>query len=47
MLTALKPLADEVRLADVLFAPCPVISGVLPGTQVADHAWFDGTGLCY
>ena len=47
MLTALKPLADEVRLADVLFAPCPVISGVLPGTQVPDHAWFDGAGLCY
>jgi predicted N-acetyltransferase YhbS len=47
MLTALKPLAAEVRLADVPFAPCPVISGVLPGTQVPDHAWFDGAALCY
>lgn len=46
-LTALKPLAADVRLADVLFAPCPVISGVLPGSQVPDHAWFDGAALCY
>ncbi|MFZ3491784.1 GNAT family N-acetyltransferase [Streptomyces sp. 5.8] len=45
MRTALKPLATEVRLANVLFAPCPVISGLLPGTQVPHHAWFDGAAL--
>lgn len=47
MLTALKPLSPDVRLADVAFAPAPVISGVLPGSQVPENAWFDGAGLCY
>ncbi|MFJ6437862.1 GNAT family N-acetyltransferase [Streptomyces sp. NPDC091416] len=47
VLTALKPLTDGVRLADVAFAPTPVISGILPGSQVPELAWFDGAGLCY
>ncbi|MGW1615674.1 GNAT family N-acetyltransferase [Streptomyces sp. NPDC002285] len=47
MLTALKPLSSDVRLADVAFAPAPVVSGVLPGSQVPEHAWFDGAALCY
>ncbi|WP_159399788.1 GNAT family N-acetyltransferase [Streptomyces alboflavus] len=46
-LTALKPLSGDVTLADVPFAPAPVISGILPGSSVPDHAWFDGAALRY
>lgn len=40
-----KPLTPRVKVIDVPGAPAPIITGVLPDTDIPEHAWFDGRTL--